>query len=230
MSSPIAKSKKSPIDKLLIKTHQKFSHNHRVEILSQHFSDIIKKFFKTSEQIKLLDVGCGDMSITEKICLSDNRIIPVCIDVFTLPEKFKGEKRWSKYLKFNGRNIPFPDKHFEIAILSDVLHHDFRNAYNLLRESVRVSKYVLVKDHFEYGVYSRLILKLMDIIGNWGYGVTIPKKYFTKMTYQSLLEQLNVKEEHRIENVNLYFHNLLFKFLLRPSWQFISLIKSETTI
>ncbi len=229
MSSPIAKLKKSPIDKLLIKTHQKFSHNHRVEILSQHFSHIIKKFFKTSEQIKLLDVGCGDMSITEKICLSDNRIIPVCIDVFNLSEIFKGEKRWSKYLKFDGKNIPFPDNHFEIALLSDVLHHDFNNSYNLLKESVRVSKYVLVKDHFEYGVYSRLILKLMDTIGNWGYGVPIPNMYFTKHSFQNLLDQLELKEEYRFENVNLYSHNIIFNILLRPSWQFISLIKKENT-
>lgn len=229
MSSPIAKLKKSPLDKLLIKTHQKLSHTHRVEVLSALFNNIIKKFFNTSDQIKLLDVGCGDMSIAESICQLDNRVIPVCIDVFNLPENLKTEDRWKKYLKFDGVNIPFTDKYFDIAILSDVLHHDFKNSYNLLRESVRVSKYVLVKDHFEYGTYSRLTLKLMDIIGNWGYGVTIPKKYFTKITYQNLLEQLNVKEEHRIENVNLYSHNILFKFLLRPSWQFISLIKNEST-
>jgi SAM-dependent methyltransferase len=230
LSSPIAKIKKSPLDKFLINLHQKVSHNHRINILSENIGLIIKNIFLDKDEIKLLDVGCGDMSLVEKMMQSDNRITSVCLDVYPLPDKYKNDVRWKKYLQFDGKNIPFPNNYFDIAILSDVLHHDFTNSYNILKESIRVSNYVLVKDHFEFGIYSRLMLKLMDIIGNWGYGVTIPKKYFNKFSFMNLLRSLNINEENRIENINLYSHNYLLNKILRPSWQFISLLKKKESV
>ena len=65
MSSPLAKDKKGFFDKLLIKFHKKTSHSNRIEVLSELFTQELKKLSLPKDAtIRLLDVGCGDMTIT----------------------------------------------------------------------------------------------------------------------------------------------------------------------
>lgn len=225
MSSPIASNKKSFFKNALISFHQKVSHNNRINILVNEFNQLVKKIFPDEESVHLLDVGCGDMSLVEKMSENDSRIDPTCIDIYPLPKNLVGDQRWNKYYNFDGKNIPFPDNKFDLVILSDVLHHDFNNSYNLLKESARVGKYILLKDHFEYGLYSRTMLKVMDIVGNWGYGVSIPKKYFTKKEYYNLISNIGLTEIVSIPKVELYSHSFILSKMLKSDWQFISVLK-----
>lgn len=225
MSSPIALNKKTFIKKAIISFHKKASHYNRINLLAELFVSVIKKLFNDKTKIQLLDIGCGDMLLSEKIIQLDSRLNPICLDIYPLPQNLKDENKWEKYIQFDGKNLPFSENSFDVAILSDVLHHDFKNSFNLLNEAARVCQFIIIKDHFEYGIYSRIMLKIMDFVGNWGYGVSIPDRYFTKNSYVNLFKNAGLTEVIRIEDIELYSHSYLLSILLKPKWQFISALK-----
>lgn len=224
MSSPIAKNTKNSLEKAVIKSHQKLSHNNRIDYLSNLFIEILDEL--DLAEISLLDIGCGDMSIAENLMESRANIKATCLDTYPLPEAYVDDSKWEKYVSFDGRKIPFKDNQFDLAILCDVLHHDFEYAAVILKEACRVSKYVLVKDHFEYGMVSRQTLRLMDFIGNWGYGVSVPDRYFSKKSYQELLKQLTAVEEvKQICPIPLYEHSFIFNLICPGKLQYVSILK-----
>jgi SAM-dependent methyltransferase len=225
MSSPIAKKTKNSLEKAVIKSHQKLSHNNRIDYLSKLFIGILDEL--DLPEISLLDIGCGDMSIAENLMKEHGEIQATCLDTYPLPEAYVDNPKWEKYVSFDGRKIPFEDKKFDVAVLCDVLHHDFEYAGVILKEACRVAKYVIIKDHFEYGVVSRQTLRLMDFIGNWGYGVSVPDRYFSKKTYQDLLGELEgVQEVKQICPIPLYQHSFVFNLICPGKLQYISILKN----
>ena len=226
MSSPIALKAKNSLRKLLISFHQKASHDNRVETLSDILAEMINGLQTDRDQIRCLDIGCGDMSLAEKISAkTDKELTWSCIDIRELPEDLKSVPKWSKYQMFDGQNIPFADEEFDVAIIVDVLHHDLKNAQHLVQEAARVSNRILIKDHYEYGFYSRTMLKLMDFVGNWAYGVEIPKKYFSIAQFKKLVGTSKLKICKEIRNIKLYNRIPLLQKFLSDKWQFIALIE-----
>jgi len=200
------------------------SHGQRVLRLSHEIASFISKYFPGQTKIGCLDVGCGDMLIAENI----SKFLPetdwVCIDIYNLtPEQIK-DPRWKKYKRFHGSQIPFQDKSFDVVLLCDVLHHAERNKSLLLKESKRVGKIVIVKDHFEYSIYSRFLLRMMDFFGNWPYGVNIPHKYFSKTEFENICINEGLSITELKIGINLYGHLGLLRWLLKPEWQFIAVL------
>jgi SAM-dependent methyltransferase len=226
MSSPIAKKTKGTLEQWVIQSHQKLSHNKRINYLSALFVQILNQL--PLETIQLLDIGCGDMSIAENLMANKEGLQATCLDTYPLPEELNNDARWDKYVAFDGRTIPFEAAQFDVAILCDVLHHDFEYAERLVQEACRVARYVLIKDHFEYGLISRQKLRLMDFVGNWGYGVSIPDRYFSQNSYQELLQQIDkVQEIERICPIPLYQHNVVFNTIFPGKLQFISVLERQ---
>jgi SAM-dependent methyltransferase len=231
MSSPIASSKKNVLRKYLIGMHQKLSHNHRIHILARRIAAIIAQTISTPESIRCLDIGCGDMKISEFIQELDPRTVWNCIDLYDLPEELKKSDKWSRYQKYDGRHIPFGDKSIDIVMLCDVLHHAGGDAAGLLREASRVGRTIIVKDHFEYSLYSHTVLKALDFLGNWGYGVALPERYFSRNNFEKLCLSSGLKVRNIEVGVDLYSHLLVMKYLLKSKWHFIAILEScERTI
>ena len=72
--------------------------------------------------------------------------------------------------------------------------------------------------------YSRTMLRVMDFVGNWGYGVSVPERYFTREGFARL-----AKEQHLVitaidSGLDLYEHLPGMGKLLRPDWQFIAVL------
>jgi SAM-dependent methyltransferase len=218
MSSPLAKSNKGFFDKLLITIHKKVSHTKRVGLLSNLFVEIIKSLNPETGKVRLLDVGCGDMSIARTMASKCDILQYTCIDIYPNSEQ------WDNYFEFDGTNIPFEDKEFDIVLFSDVLHHDFDNIKKLILEANRVSSVIIIKDHFEYGLWSRKILQLADFIGNYGYGVSVPGQYFSKQSFADLLKECKMKEIKQLCPIQLYEKSLLLKLFFKSKYQFISII------
>ena len=221
MSSPIAKERKSLFDRILIGYHKKVSHLNRINLLSDYFNQVIEELQAEKTTIRLLDIGCGDMAIAKAVASKNDKIEYTCIDIYP------NTHNWEHYIEFDGKNFPLESNSFDIALFSDVLHHDYENISRLLDEAKRVSKSIIIKDHFEYGLWSRKMLQLADFIGNYGYGVSIPKKYFTKKAYASAVEYAELKEVHRICPVQLYENSKLAKYLLKSKYQFISVLNDR---
>ncbi|MGH1339163.1 MAG: class I SAM-dependent methyltransferase [Aureispira sp.] len=226
MSSPIATKTKGTLEKWVIQSHQKLSHNKRINYLSALLVQVLDTL--PLDGVKLLDIGCGDMSIAENLMANKEGLQATCLDTYPLPEELKEETRWKKYVPFDGRTIPFEDKTFDVAVLCDVLHHDFEYAERLIQEAYRVAKYVVIKDHFEYGMISRQKLRLMDFVGNWGYGVSIPDRYFSSSSYEKLItSSTGIQEIERICPIPLYQHNVVFNVLFPGKLQFISVLERQ---
>ena len=128
MSSPIAKATKNKFDKLLIAFHQKYSHNTRVDFLANEIANLVNSTGINSGSI--LDIGCGDFSISTKLKKLLNAQILHGIDIHPNTFSTSGgvEKTDTMYSQFNGINIPFKEKQFELIgnYIADVLD-DFKD-------------------------------------------------------------------------------------------------------
>jgi SAM-dependent methyltransferase len=223
MSSPIALERKATSKKALVNLHQTLSHGHRVGVLAERLATHIETLVPRG-RAKCLDIGCGDMTIAEAIHEHTSRTDWRCIDVHPLPPKLSRDARWSKYLSFDGHTIPYRDREFDVAMLCDVLHHTAENAARLVAEAGRVAKHVIVKDHFEYGPYSRSMLRLMDFVGNWGYGVSVPDCYFTRDGFVRLAGEQGLAITALDCGLELYEHLPVVRTVLRPDWHFIAVL------
>ncbi len=227
MSSPIASKKKGPLESTLIAVHQKLSHSRRIETIARHIADLIQLQFPGAEEIRCLDVGCGDMQIAERIGMILPNTSWSCIDIYDLPEELENRERWKKYRKFDGTKIPYNDKSMNIVLFCDVLHHVQTSAQDLLKEAARVGSMIAVKDHFEYSFFSRMMLWSMDFLGNWGYGVSLPERYFTQESFDGLTRKAGLHSIHTELGIKLYEHIPLIKKILKPKWQFITILKEN---
>ena len=220
MSSPLAKRAKGRVDSAFIAAHQRVSHSNRVRSLAGVLSA------EMGAVCKGIDIGCGDMTLMRQVRqeLQDSKWTGV--DVYPLPEAFKADPRWSDYVYVRDGVLPFPDGSFDVALLVDVLHHVPEVAREtLLREARRVAKRIVVKDHFEYGVYSRSVLRAMDWLGNHAYGVSVPDRYFTEQSFAKLVTRSGLQLSSGSVGINLYSHLPVLKWILRPQWHFIATLQ-----
>jgi SAM-dependent methyltransferase len=224
MSSPIALARKAAPKKALVNLHRTLSHGHRVHVLAQRIAMHIERLIPQGP-VRCLDVGCGDMTIAEQVHACARRTDWRCIDVHGLPEHLRTDPRWSKYRRFDGRTIPYGDDEFDVAMLCDVLHHAPEDQARLLAEAGRVAGHVLVKDHFEYGPYSRTMLRLMDFVGNWGYGISVPDRYFTREGFARIAAEQGLAVTAYDCGIGLYDHLPVVRALLRRDWQFIAVLR-----
>lgn len=99
--------------------------------------------YKNNTSLKILDVGCGD-GVTEMYM---NKYFPswqiTAIDVSekSIEEAKKRNVSNSEFQTYDGNQIPFADKTFDIVFMAGVLHHiDFSLHGNVIKEVSRVLK------------------------------------------------------------------------------------------
>jgi len=223
MTSPITGKVKGPLDRMMIALHQKTSHDHRLDLLAERIGNTVESLQVPAPHC--LDIGCGDMRLAESL---EKRIAGSqwsCIDIHPLPAALAHEGRWDRYRQFDGAHIPFGDKRFSCALLCDVLHHATdANQLSLLSEARRTAEHVIVKDHFEYGPWSRQMLRLMDFAGNYAYGVSVPDRYFDQTSFTAIARDSGLHVRSLEIGVDLYRHLPLASKVLRSEWQFIAVL------
>ena len=226
MSSPLAKPDRNRFDDALITAHQSLSHSTRIAILADLLVQRIAKRSGDLSSYKCLDIGCGDLKLSALCRTKLAASSWMGVDLYPRPpENSKDFESFvsNAYTQFDGTHLPFDDKHFECGLLVDVLHHvpESQRAI-LLQEALRVCRYLIVKDHFEYSLWSRQMLRAMDFVGNYGYGVSVPRRYFTPATFESLIAASGGISCSSTTGVRLYDHLFGMKQLLRPEWHFIA--------
>ncbi len=172
--------------------HRHLVHSRRVRVLCKELAAFIPS------SARVLDVGCGDSNLTQRLIQRRQDITIQGIDVLVRP-RTAIPVAW-----FDGKVIPFGDKSFDVVIFVDVLHH-VEDPTVLLREAVRVSRQVLViKDHLPDGILATPTLRFMDWLGNAPHGVALPYNYWPRQTWMKAFAALGLTVQVWKTKVPLY--------------------------
>ena len=192
----------------------------RLKRLSEIMISFSKQIYlKDKKKITILDFGCGSMEISKKLVKLS--YVKQIIGVDTYPSKFKTKKmKYIQYDTFFKKNKTT----FDIVIAVDVLHHiGVDESYKVLKKLSKISKNIIVKDHFEHGYLSRQLLRFVDFYANYAYDVNIPKKYFNYKSWKKIIKKSFLKEIKIIKNFQQ--HDGLFNLLLNKKHHFVSHLK-----
>lgn len=168
---------------------------------------------------RVLDVGCGDGTISRMIMDSRPGLSLTGVDVLVRPETH------IPVTQFDGTHLPFEDGSFDAVMFVDVLHHTVDPAI-LLREARRVArKAVVLKDHSRDSMVSGPILRFMDWVGNAHHGVVLPYNYWSTAQWNAAFRDIGLQVDTWQTTLGLYpfpaslvfERNLHFVSRLRPS-------------
>jgi hypothetical protein len=179
MGSTLAIERNIALPNALPHSPERSPHRHRVGVLAERIAMHVQTLVPRGRS-RCLDIGCGDMTIAEAVQAHATRSDWSCTDVYPVPSGRENEPRWGKYVQFDGERVPYRDDEFDIALLCDVLRDTPENAGCLLAEARRVARSVIVKDQFEYGGYSRSMLRLMDFVGHRGERAAVRGSFLTR--------------------------------------------------
>lgn len=229
MSSPIARkdADRTAAHRAVIRIHRMLSHSRRLDRLAARLVPCFRGLAEGGAPLRCLDVGCGDMGISRRIGEEVPQTRWECLDVHDLPARLADDPEWKRYRKFDGTNIPLADDAVDVVLFCDVLHHAGDSVPRLLAEARRVGTRVVVKDSLEYSPWSRRVLQAMDFVGNWGYGVPLPRRYFTVGSFRELCDGAGLAVARMEVGVRLYDHLPVLRSLLRPEWHFVAVLERK---
>ena len=208
----------------------------REEVLSKVICQQIEKIenIKNKKIIKILDYGSGyNPTLIKKIInklskkYTNTEFRVNCLDFYNNKQLdlMNNNKAGIKF--FQIKKLKSINTKFDICLIIDVLHHigidESKKIYNITRKLKKLSRFIIIKDHFQYGFFSNFILILMDFVGNYFDGVKIPSIYFNKESYKKFLKQLSLKEIRRINDKKYY--KWYWFYLNSKKLQFISILK-----
>ena len=191
--------------------HKHLVFSRRTEVLSQRIAQLLP------EQCSVLDIGCGDGLVAQKIIDKKPGVMITGIDVLAR------KKSYIPVALFDGVSIPYPDNSFDCTILIDVLHHTTKQD-ELLQEATRVAKrYVIIKDHYADFRLKHWFLSILDWVGNKPHGVPLPFAFLSRAQWNNLWSKTRLKKETEILRIDLYPFPL--NRLIDWPWNFIVRLK-----
>ncbi len=206
--------------------HAGAAHKPRVKLLADLVWARIAAAYPGKADVSCLDICCGEMAVISTIAKQHSKISWMGVDVHPLPNYMRSTSLWSHYERITGMQIGLKSHSYDIGILNDVLNHlAVDRQIDLLKESARVCKIVIVKDQLEYGLMSRLVLMAIDFISNYGLRVRVPRRYFTHSRFVALANRAGLDCQAMDIGIQLYQDLPVIRSLLRPKWQFIAVLR-----
>tara|TARA_B100000787_G_scaffold144420_1_gene114271 strand:- start:1738 stop:2418 length:681 start_codon:yes stop_codon:yes gene_type:complete len=194
----------------------------RLGRISKTIIEMSKNISKENKKkIVILDFGCGSMGISKE--LQKYSFVKQIIGTDTYNFKYKTKK-----MKYIQSDFFFKSKNnkFDLIIAVDVLHHiGIDDAYKILKKLSKISKHIIIKDHFEHGFFSRHLLRFVDFYANYAYGVNIPDKYFDYRSWNKTVKKSSLQEIKFIKKFQQ--HDGLFNLILNKKHHFVSLLKND---
>ena len=161
-------------------------------MLANHFAELIPR------GPAVLDVGAGDGLLDALILDRRPDLTLTGVDVLLRPDAR------IPVVKFDGRQLPFPDRSFDTVMFCDVLHHT-HDPVGMLHEAVRVARHaVVIKDHTVEGFMARPTLRVMDYVGNAPHGVALPYHYFTRAEWDAAYRETGLAVKTTRSRLHLY--------------------------
>ena len=152
--------------------------DYREKILSEVISHQIESLedLEKKKNIKILDYGSGYNPVLIKKVIGilsskykKTNFVAHCYDYYDKKEILLNNK--NKKIKFFHINkLKSSNIKFYFCLIIDVLHHIGINNDNkifiITKKLKKLSKYIIIKDHFQYGAFSNFMLIAMDFFGN----------------------------------------------------------------
>jgi len=212
--------------------------DYRSKRLGCLIADKILKFSSSKQKIKVLDYGSGFQPrvifyILKKLKKNFHGKINIdCYDFYEKKEILKLNNSFSSEINFHNLNSLPKEKKYDYCLINDVLHHmDIENESlieDTLKKLLGVAEIVIIKDHFQYGVISNMIIRFMDFLGNYFNDVKIPKKYYDQKTFDDLINKINAVVIEANVSIKLYPPFLIF--MSNPDYHFVYLIRNSRKI
>ncbi len=172
--------------------HDKASGGRRTEVPGDMVAERLK------DQDSVLDVGTGNGLIASMFSRQNDELTVRGIDVFIRPETYIPVEH------FDGKTMPAEDNAYDAVTFVDVLHHT-EGGEHLVKEAARVAKnYIVIKDHLANSWWDKLVLRLMDWVGNAPHGVVLPYNYNSSAEWERWFEFANLEVVEYTEDVPLY--------------------------
>lgn len=147
------------------------------EILSK-----VSPYIKKGDRI--LDVGSGDCTVARGLKRDGYEV--TLLDVVD-----KGIYKGLRPIIYDGKNIPFDDNSFDVALLITVLHHT-KEPIKVLEEVARVAPRIVVTEDIYKGLFQKYITFVMDSVLNgefWGH----PHMNMTEKEWEREFDGLGLK-------------------------------------
>ncbi|MFQ5773860.1 MAG: class I SAM-dependent methyltransferase [Kiloniellaceae bacterium] len=177
---------------LLSRLHQNLVFERRVRVLSERVAELLPR------GATVLDVGCGDGAIDDRIGQRRPDVAITGIDSLVRP------RARVPVTRFDGRTLPFRGAAFDVVMLVDVLHHT-DDPEVLLREARRVARRAIVlKDHRRDGFLAGSTLRLMDWVGNAPHGVALPYNYWPERRWRQAFARIGLRPVVWLTDLGLY--------------------------
>lgn len=172
--------------------HGRYVHDRRIRVLTDRIASLIPP------NARVLDVGSGDGLLAAGIRRRRPDTMIRGIDVLVRPQTHIPVDA------FDGRNIPYADRSFDVVMCVDVLHHT-PDPMVLLREAARTAKWAIVlKDHDCSRPLAIPTLRFMDRVGNARHGVALPYNYWPRRQWQEAFKSLGLFVASWTEDLGLY--------------------------
>ena len=173
--------------------HGRLVFGRRVRALAACIEEILPRDTRT-----LLDVGCGDGTLASAVVRRRPEVEPSGVEIRARPHTAIPVR------EFDGRQLPYADRSYDVVMLVDVLHHA-EEPDLLLREAARVAaNSVIIKDHLTGAWLSHERLRLMDWVGNIGHGVPLRYAYWSPAQWEDSFRRAGLQEVERRERLGLY--------------------------
>ncbi len=209
--------------------------DYRSKRLGNLIADKILKFSSSKQKIKVLDYGSGFQPrvifyILKKLKKNFTGKINIdCYDFYKKDEILKLNNSFTSEINFYNLNSLPNETKYDYCLINDVLHHMNIENESLIEDTLKkllgVAKIVIIKDHFQYGVMSNMIIRFMDFLGNYFNDVKIPKKYYDQKTFDDLINKINAIVIEANISIKLYPPFLIF--MSNPDYHFVYLIKNS---
>ena len=123
---------------------------------AQHFYRHTKDLF--AGQNTVLDLGCGLGHLSQLLIQKGLRVTSVDIKNLCIVDRLKP-------LIYDGRHLPFPDRHFDLALISTVLHHT-PHPERVISEAARVSRRLIIIEEIYHHPLQRYLTFFFDSLSN----------------------------------------------------------------
>lgn len=128
----------------------KLGHNRSLFLIHQ-FEQYLKK------GDRLLDIGSGTCNIVDTLQKTGYDVTALDIDNLSFIPAITPEL-------YDGKKIPYPDKHFDVSLIITVLHHT-TNSEQIIKEAARVaSKIIIIEDIYANNIQKYLTYFLDSLL------------------------------------------------------------------